>query len=225
MLTKDCIIRIPLPPPLTGLPTQSPYSREKIVFQDAHNAVALCVDAVMYCQGDEDGWLQQRYAQTRVEIWATLVQGFEQWFTSRSQDFRAVIELYQKDGRLSEDEFPTIVFSGGAALFANQLCHTGMLLLLQNKPRFAGQANSNSPFTSPLWHSHRISGIAINNNRRECWDPCLLASLLVAARMATHQSQHLAIFETLDRVGRLTGWNIAFHLSNLRNEWQSEGGW
>ncbi|KAF2711836.1 hypothetical protein K504DRAFT_365125, partial [Pleomassaria siparia CBS 279.74] len=116
--------------------------------------------------------------------------------------------------------FPTLVFAGGAAIFANQLCHTGMLLLLQNKPKFVGEINSNSPFMSTLWHSHRGCGIAINNDRRECWDPSLLASLLVAARMATHQSQHITILSTLERVQALTGWNISPQLNDLRAEWQ-----
>ncbi|KAF2800259.1 hypothetical protein K505DRAFT_355826 [Melanomma pulvis-pyrius CBS 109.77] len=219
--------RIPLQIPITMVATRTFFSGANAddVSQYTHDAVALCVDAAMYCQGDEDKWLQQRYAQTRADIWGTLVRGFEKWFTSRPQDFQAIIELYPRDGRRSEDEFPTLVFSSGAAILANQLCHTGMLLLLQNKPRFAGQANSNSPFMSTLWHTHRVCGIGINNDRRECWDPCLLASLLVAARMATHQSQHIIILSTLEGIQKLTGWDISHHLNNLRTEWRLAEAW
>jgi hypothetical protein len=202
-----------------------PGARTDEIFQYAHEAVALCVDAAMYRQGDEDGWLQQRYGRVRLEIWHMLVERLEKWFVNRPQEFQTILELYPKDGTQSKDEFPTIVFSSGAAIFANQLCHTAMLLLLQNKPRFAGQANHNSSFMSTLWHSHRICGIAINNERRDCWDPCLLASLLVAARMATHESQHGAILNTLEGVQELTGWSIAQHLNHLRTEWQQAEAW
>jgi hypothetical protein len=41
------------------------------------NAIALCVDAVMYAQGDDDQWLQQRYGLNRAEVWKTLVHGLD----------------------------------------------------------------------------------------------------------------------------------------------------
>jgi hypothetical protein len=226
-LTSSSTLRIALPPPFT-LAASRAYSLGANAdegFQCAHETVALCVDAAMYRQGDEDRWLQQRYGRSRLNIWRMLVEGLEKWFVNRPQDFQAILELYPKDGKQSKDEFPTIVFSNGAAILANQLCHTAMLLLLQNKPRFTGQTNHDSSFMSALWHSHRICGIAINNERRDCWDPCLLASVLVAARMETHDSQHSAILSTLESVQQLTGWSIAQHFNNLRTEWQQAGAW
>jgi hypothetical protein len=214
-----------LPPPFAASRELLTGANTDEVFHYAHESVALCVDAAMYRQGDEDKWLQQRYGRSRLDVWRMLVEGLEKWFVNRPQDFQAVIELYPKDGTQSIDEFPAIVFSNGAAILANQLCHTAMLLLLQNKPRFAGQLYSNSSFMSTLWHSHRICGIGINNDRRDCWDPCLLASLLVAARMATHESQHITILSTLECVQRLTGWSIAQHLSNLSTEWKQAKAW
>lgn len=226
-LTSSSTLCIALPPPFTLAASQAlcPRARTDEIFQCANEAVALCVDAAIYRQGDEGRWLQQRYGRGRLNIWRMLVDELEKWFVNRPQNFQAILELYPKDGTQSKDEFPTIVFSNGAAILANQLCHTAMLLLLQNKPRFAGQANYNSSFMSTLWHSHRISGIAINNERRDCWDPCLLASLLVAARMATHESQHSAILNTLESVQELTGWSISQHLNNLRTEWQQAKAW
>ncbi|CAO2649715.1 Nn.00g010070.m01.CDS01 [Neocucurbitaria sp. VM-36] len=118
----------------------------------AQDAMALCVDAIMFSQGDEDRWLQQRYGLNRVEVWKTLIQGFVHWYKHRPQEFQPIIELYPKDGVRSDNDFPTIVFTGGAAILANQLYHTGMLLLLQNKPRFAEKPNSNSSSMSTLWY-------------------------------------------------------------------------
>lgn len=195
------------------------------VFRYAHEAVALCTDAAMFARGDEDGWQVQRYGLERVELWNTLVASFENWYKNRPQDFHAIVELYPSDGMRTEDEFPTIIFTGGAAVLANQLYHTGMLIMLQNKPRFLERAGPNTPFMSLLWHSHRICGTAISNDRWDCWDPTLLASLVVAARTATHQSQHTVILNTLEHAQQLTGFNISHHLDGLRDEWRLAEGW
>ena len=191
----------------------------------AQNAMALCVDAVMFSQGDEDQWLQERYGLNRVEVWKTLIHGFVHWYKYRPQEFQPVIELYSKDGMQSEDDFPMVVFSGGAAILANQLYHTGMMLLLQNKPRFADLPSSTSTAMSSVWHAHRICGIAMQNDGPSSWDPCLVASLLVAARTVTHGSQHAAIIYTLETVQRLTGWNVSHFMNELRSHWRLADGW
>lgn len=191
----------------------------------ACDAIALCVDTMMFAQGDDDRWLQQRYGSNRVETWKTLVQRFAHWYMNRSQAFQPIIELYSRDGVLTDDDYPTIVFTSGAALLANQLYHTGMLLLLQNRPRFAEKPSQNSPSMSTLWHAHRICGIAIQNDRPGWWDPCLVASLIVAGRTATHISQHSAIVHTLESVQRLTSWVIEPYVEQLRTEWQLADDW
>ena len=191
----------------------------------AYDAIALCVDACMFAQGDDDRWLQQRYGLNRVDVWKTLIQSFAHWYMRRSQEFQPIIDLYPKDGVLTDDDYPTIVFTSGSALLANQLYHTGMLLLLQHKPRFANKPNQNSPSMSTLWHAHRICGIAIQNDRQNWWDPCLVASLIVAGRTATHASQHNAIVSTLESVQRLTGWSIDAYVDQLRSEWQLAESW
>jgi hypothetical protein len=193
--------------------------------QCAYDAIALCVDSAMFTQGDDDRWLQHRYGLNRVELWKMLIQRFAHWYIHRSQEFQPIIELYPKDGVLADNDFPTIVFTSGAALLANQLYHTGMLLLLQKKPRFADKPSPNSPSMSTLWHAHRICGIAIQNDRAGWWDPCLVASLLLAGRTATHASQHNIIVSTLEFVQRMTGWIISPYVDQLRNEWQLADGW
>ena len=211
------ILRIPLPSVAEQLFRSAD---EDSVARCARDAIALCVDAVMFSQGDEDQWLQKRYGLNRVEVWKTLVQCFVHWYKHRSQEFQPIIELYSRDGVRSEDEFPMLVFTNGAATLANQLYHTGMLLLLHSKPRFADKPNSNSSSMSAHWHAHRICGIAMQNDGPGSWDPCLVASLIVAARTITHSSQHAAIVHTLENVQGLTGWNISHYATELRIEWQ-----
>lgn len=192
--------------------------------QCAYEAIALCVDSVMFAQGGDDGRLQQRYGLNRVELWKKLVQDFAHWYMHRSREFQPIVEMYPRDGFSADDDYPTIVFTSGAALLANQLYHTGMLILLQNKPRFAAKPSQNSPSMSTLWHTHRICGIAIQNDRPGCWDPCLVASLVVAGQTATHMTQHNAIVSKLESVERLTGWNLDTCVNLLRNEWQLADG-
>jgi hypothetical protein len=188
-------------------------------------AIALCGDAAMYVQGDDDQWLQQRYDLNRAEIWQTLIDDLDVWFEQRPQEFLPIIELYPKDGVQIDNEFPCIVFTSGAALLANQLYHCGMMLLLQKRPRFPAKCGSGSAFLSTLWHIHRICGIAIQNEESSTWDPCLLASFLVAARSITHSGQQAAIVDTLKRVQRLTGWDVSCHVDEVQNEWRLADGW
>lgn len=208
-------LRIPLP----FLAHSRLPSTHGVTFAEcAQNAIALCVDAVMFSHGDDDRWLQQRYGSSRVEVWKTLLHGLGLWYRSRPQEFQPIIELYPKDGIRHDHDFPTIVFTSGAALLANQLYHTAMMLLLQHKPRFEARIGSSSSSMSKMWHIHRICGIAINNDGAESWDPCLVASLIVAARTVTHKSQLLAVLSALQHVQMLTGWTVSQHVEALSIE-------
>lgn len=224
-LVASTPLRIPHPFSVVMTETGFEAMNTDNVSKFATQALALCVDAIMFCQNDQDELAKQRYGRSRVEAWTTLVRGLEDWYVKRPQEFQTIIELYPKDGWRSDDEFPTLVFTGGAAILANQLCHTGMLLLLQNRPRFVGRVSATSSFMATLWHARRICGISMNNDRRECWDPCLLASFLVAAQTATHRSQHNAITATIQNVQKLTGWNISRQLQRLKEDWRMAEGW
>ncbi|KAJ5580394.1 hypothetical protein N7450_006695 [Penicillium hetheringtonii] len=72
---------------------------------------------------------------------------------------------------------------------------------------------------SPLLHAQRICSIALNNERRECWDPVLLASFLTAARRMTHESQQQEILRGFERIRRVTGWDASDFLHDLQEEW------
>jgi hypothetical protein len=191
----------------------------------AERAIALCLDAAMFSQEDNCQWLQQQYGLNRAEIWKVLIHAFGIWFKQRPEGLQPIIELYAKDGVHTHNDFPVIAFTNGAALLANQLYHTGMLLLLQNRPRFGNSHSSNSNSMSILWHVHRICGITIQNDGPTTWDPSLIASLIIAARTLTHRSQQMAIVSTLETAQRLTGWNVTAHIEDLKSEWRSADGW
>ncbi|SPO06980.1 uncharacterized protein DNG_09674 [Cephalotrichum gorgonifer] len=155
------------------------------------------------------------HGETRVEKWTSLLEGLGTWFTNRCQEFTPMVEV---DGK--QDAFPTLLFTNGAGLLANQIYHTAMLLMLQNRPRtikLPGVRMSSA--MSSLWHARRVCGIALANDSRECWDPSLVASFVVASRGMTHSAQHLLLLNKLREIGRLTGWKVDHYRAVLMEEW------
>jgi hypothetical protein len=219
MAAEPVRLRLPL-----LAPSHSKYVTEDVALQCAQKAIILCAEAVMFSQGHNDRWLQERYGSNRAEIWNALVHEFSLWFKQRPEGFQPIVELYPKDGLQTDTDFPSIVFTSGAALLGNQLYHTGMLLLLQNKPRFSTSSSSSSTSMSILWHVHRICGIAILNDSAATCDPYMIASLVIAGRTLTHESQQTAIIHTLETTQRLTGWNISQHIEGLEHEWRLADG-
>jgi hypothetical protein len=215
-------IRLPL---YLLAPSHSQSVTRDMALQSSQKAIMLCAEAVMFSQEYDNWWLQERYGPNRAGIWNALIHEFSFWFKKRPEGYQPIIELYPKDGIQTDNDFPSIAFTSGAALLANQLYHTGMLLLLQKKPRFSTSSSSSSNSMSRLWHVHRICGIAIQNDAAATWDPCLIASLIIAARTLTHESQQTAIVHTLENTQKLTGWNVSQHIANLESEWRLAHGW
>jgi hypothetical protein len=160
--------------------------------------------------------------------WFQVFEKLSQWYYLRPQEFHPMVELNHDGGDAlsAGSEFPLLLFTNGAAALCSQLYHTAMLHMIECKPRTATallnqhqKLNPHSPVLSPLWHAHRVCGIALNNDRAECWDPCLLASFLVAARRMTHESQQAEILHGFERIQTLTGWGVGEYLTALREEW------
>jgi len=155
-----------------------------------------------------------------VKDWLQTFEEVAHWYQLQPQEFRPVVEIDKDDANFNPDgEFPMLLFTNGAASLCNQIYHTAMLILLQCKPRTILLGKLHSLALSPLWHAQRICGIAINNDRRECWDPCLLASFLVAARHMTHEYQQREILQAYYRIHNITGWDIGEYLTQLREYW------
>jgi hypothetical protein len=160
-----------------------------------------------------------------MESWLQAFGELDQWYQLRPLEFQPMVEVGGRDHVLNQgSEFPLLLFANGPGTFSNQIYHTAMLLLLQCKPRTAMLNHPQSPVLSPLWHAHRVCGIALNNDTRESWDPCLLASLLVAAKHMTHESQQEEILHGFNRIHEITGWDTGEYLTRLREDWSfSEG--
>lgn len=150
-----------------------------------------------------------------------LVEELEQWYQERPQGFKPMMEIDLEEDQTMDigKGFPVVLFAHGSGVFSNQLYHTAMLLLLHNRPRTARTTDFHSTSMSPLWHSQRICSISLNNERRECWDPVLLASFLAAARRMTHESQQQEILRGFERIRRVTGWEMGDFLHGLQGEW------
>ncbi|KAL3292769.1 c6 transcription factor [Colletotrichum asianum] len=197
------------------------------IFQYTIEPLLLCAKVVNFCSGSFPPQTTTPNANgttplTPVHRWTMLSDALGLWYTNRAQEFRPMVEIDGGDETL----FPIILFTNGAAVFANQLYHTAMLLLLQNKPRTLQAAvgtkksgGSSSSATSPLWHAQRVCGIALNNDRRDSWDLCLVASLYLAAQRMTYEPQQRAILECFERVKALAGWNVDGFAARVREDW------
>lgn len=184
----------------------SPIATE--VFHCAQEPLRLCMEAVNFC------WDENRDPIVGIKGWKGIVEDLNAWYTNRPVEFQPMVEWDDRHAT-----FPLCFFTTGGGLFANQLYHTAMLLLLQNKPKTIRLPYGQPSLVSPLWHARRICGIALNNDRRECWDFCLLASLYVAARIMTHEAQQVEILRGLERIQDLTGWCVTHFTTNLRKYW------
>lgn len=205
------------------IPPSFPYSTQvdlvadpfEMVFFYAYRPLWLCARAIQFVHNEE-----VCPDRPPLHIWVQLIEELQQWYRERPREFQPMLEL-EMDDQLAgpERSFPVILFANGAGLFGNQLYHTAMFLLLHNRPRTARIADFHSVAMSPLWHAQRICSIALHNDRRECWDPCLLASFLLAARRMTHESQQHEVVRGFDRIRTVTGWNTNNCLHSLRGEW------
>jgi hypothetical protein len=215
-LATDSDMRMQLPPSFPYF-TQVDLVADpfEMVFFYAYRPLWLCARAIQFVHNEEVSPDRPPF-----HIWIQLVEELQQWYGERPREFEPMLEI-EMDDQLAgpERSFPVILFANGASLFGNQLYHTAMLILLHNRPRTARIADFRSVAMSPLWHTQRICSIAIHNDRRECWDPCLLASFALAARRMTHESQQHEVVRGLERIHTVTGWNVKNCLHSLRVEW------
>ncbi|TFB02190.1 hypothetical protein CCMA1212_005719, partial [Trichoderma ghanense] len=181
----------------------------------AYESLVLCTKALEISCGDGETPCLNTESRPRAVRWKSIVNSLNDWYTNRPPAFYPVIDLNSEGS-----PFPALYFTGGSGTLANQLYHTSMMLLLAHKPRTLQLDQRRSPSLSQLWHARRICGIAVNNNRCECWDPCLLASFYQAARHMTHETQQKEILMGFNRVSAL-GWRVDGFIERLRQEWRT----
>ncbi|KAL6863516.1 hypothetical protein J3F83DRAFT_762383 [Trichoderma novae-zelandiae] len=204
---------------LRGLQIISGQKRDESEYNNLHYAyesLVLCSEALEFSYGDEGtSSINTEPPKPRAVGWKSIVDSLNDWYTNRPPTFRPVIDLNSE-----ASPFPTLYFTSGAATFANQLHHTAMMLMLSHKPRTLQLDQRRSSSLSQLWHAQRICGIAVNNNRCECWDPCLLASFYLAARRMTHEAQQREILRGYKSIGAL-GWRVDGFVERLEGEWRT----
>lgn len=214
-LATDTNLQIPLAPSsphLEGADFRTdPFA---FTFCYANHPLWLCARAVEFMH-NEDPSPQNPPLQT----WMQLAEELDNWYQGRPQGFQPMLELEVDKEIESVKGFPVVLFANGAGLLSNQLYHTAMLLLLHSRPRTARMTDFRSATMSPLWHAQRICSIALHNERRECWDPCLLASFLTAARRMTHEIQQQEIIRGLSSIREITGWDVEDMLHDLEETW------
>lgn len=193
-----------------------------VIFNHGQYILLLCAQAVQLRNGTSEPSLSPGLSRPRnfIERWKILFNYLSDWYSKRPPEFRPMLDLPSTPQTDPVDSFPLIIFTNSAAVFANQLFHTAILLLIHQKPRTLKFMDHRSVLMSPLWHIHRILGIALNNDRRECWDCSLLASLFLAARQMTHEAQHKEVEQGLLRIQRLTGWDVQDLLTKLHDSWR-----
>jgi hypothetical protein len=180
----------------------------------------LCANALALCHQREIAIAHDGSPSHRsVEDWMLTFRALVEWYESRPPEFQVMVEIESEHRSGSYSEFTLLLFATGAGTFSNQLYHTALLLLLQCKPRAANVQQYQSTLLSPLWHAQRICEIALNNDSRESWDPCLLASLLVGSKSMAHETQQQEILRGFKRITKITGWEIVSYLVDLRDGW------
>lgn len=188
--------------------------------------LGLLCDVMSFClpttEAEKEGALSQAMTSgaSRTERWKTLLDEVLTWQKSRPQELQPLLEAEAR-----EAAFPTILFAGGAGIYANVLYHTALFLLLSSRPRLlppAAAAPHGEPaaHVSPLWHARRVCGIAMGSDpeHTRCWDPCMIAAFSLVARRMSHSSQQAEIVACLHRV-RAAGWHVDGLVQRLRDEW------
>jgi hypothetical protein len=193
------------------MPSRRGWSRDLIEYD--RQPILLCARVLNHCF--EQITASGPVAQRRVDTWTELFTSLNLWFTNRPQDFKPVLELDSPGGL-----FPLILFTKSAALLANQMYHTAMLLMLQHRPRTIRFDTLPAGSTSPLRHAQRVCGISLNNDCRNTWDFCLVASFYLAARGMTYLPQQSIICDKIDNLCAETGWHISSLKSRLRETWE-----
>ncbi|KAK4234063.1 hypothetical protein C8A03DRAFT_18972, partial [Achaetomium macrosporum] len=194
----------------------NPSSWEEDMFYQASKPFLLCARLLSFCSMESTPSSPASFIP-----WRAVAEELNAWYMNRPQEFQPMVEL-EHDCNNERRLFPAILFSSGAAIFANQFYHTAMLILLQRKPRTTLLGIRSSSLLSPLWHVQRICGTALNNDRRECWDPCLAASLHLAARGITYEPQQREVLRAFKSIEALTSWDMGYFSTDLHVRWGLE---
>lgn len=197
-------------------PAASELSRES--FKYDRDPLLLMAQVLNYCYGTDSAHSPGIHLGLgTTHKWKVLFEGLMMWYNNRPREFKPMLELDESD-----QLFPLVLYSNGAATLANQMFHTGMLLLLQNRPRTLLNEHGRSVMMSPLWHASRICGISLNNDARNSWDFSMIGSLYIGAKRMTYEPQQQAIVAGINRIADITNWDLSSLTAQLLQEWRPD---
>jgi hypothetical protein len=198
------------------------FSNRDSTDQWAQYAIFLCAQTVnLKCE-------HEKMLRSEVESqppgfaqrWKGLWDELSAWYEKRPSEVYPIFEAPAGDPASFQDSpFATIIFTTSSAACANQLYHTAVLLLLQCKPRTLKVSTSKGSSASRLRHAQQICAIAISNDGPQRWDLSMAASMLVAAKLMTHEDQLRAVVAALEAAERTMGWRLGEEVEKLQRQW------
>jgi hypothetical protein len=146
--------------------------------------------------------------------WIELVTHLEDWCDDRPEEMKPVLTIPATE-RKDDSPFPTVFYSNPPAISGNQLYHTAVLLMLQEKPSgLRLQRKQKSIF----WHARQICAISESNAHHGAWTNSV-QPIWIAGKVMSHPSEHRAILNVLERIQRETGWVTSWRRDDLKAWW------
>ncbi|PVH87895.1 hypothetical protein DL98DRAFT_447238 [Cadophora sp. DSE1049] len=177
----------------------------------ANYAVFLCANCVAYLK-DCKAWA----VESRKSRWVELVDLLEGWHLERPEEMKPILTISLQEGEVHRP-FPTVLYGNGPAgkMSGNQLYHTAMLLMLQERP---GNIQLSRKLKSIFWHARQICAISESNTHHGAWTNSI-QPIWIAGKVMSHPSEHKAILNILERIERETGWVTSWRREDLKAWW------
>lgn len=164
----------------------------------------------------------EKHRKTRFPLlsaWQSCWSDTQIWYAVRTQEMHPILEIPITEAGVlpgqGSDFAPAVVFSNSSSLLSNITHHLTCILLLQNKPRLARPVAETESSISPIWHALRIIGIVANASEMAAWDPAVVAAIVVAGQMFSHDTQKAFAADLLRRCSRSTGMRLLSQIQKL----------
>jgi len=173
----------------------------------ANYAVFLCANCVVYLK-------KRNGCDSDVSRWTELLGLLDDWYTERPEEMKPILTIPALQGE-AHSPFPTVLYGNGPAVSGNQLYHTAMLLMLQEKP---GGLQPQRKQKSIFWHARQICAISESNTHHGAWTNSI-QPIWIAGKVMSHPSEHNVILDVLERIERETGWVTSWRREDLKTWW------
>ncbi|KAL1304340.1 hypothetical protein AAFC00_000739 [Neodothiora populina] len=188
-------------------PMSAAVSRFKADFkhfdQYANYAVFLCASVLNVITNQDES--------SYVARWKALFDLLEDWRANRPAEMRPIVSVSVEE---TTHTFPVLVYSNAPAISGNQLYHSAVLLMLQNKPdRIRVQGSM-----SLLSHARQICGITASNSSHGGYTNAP-QPLWIAGRVLQHPVERSFVLALLAHIEMNTGFATAWRADDLRAYW------